>query len=89
MTLGYSGSYQSGFPDEKKLSRDWLYRLELLSDDYDNLRSGEHVSGPAASVYRSRVEAAHHKFGGRVLRTPTRPKTCWQILSCRYFRPGR
>ena len=73
MTLGYSGSYQSGFPDEKAFE-DWLYRLELLSDDYDNLRSGEHVSGPAASVYRSRVEAAHHKFGGRVLKNTHQAK---------------
>ena len=73
MTLGYSGSYQSGFPDEKAFE-DWLYRLELLSDDYDNLRSGEHVSGPAASVYCSRVEAAHHKFGGRVLKNTHQAK---------------
>ncbi len=67
MTLGYSGTYDSGFPDEKAFE-DWLYRLEQLEEDHEQLREGEHVSGPAAPVYRTRVEAAHEKFGGRVLK---------------------
>jgi len=87
MTLGYSGSYQSGFPDEKAFE-DWLYRLELLSDDYDKLQSGEHVSGPAAPVYRSRVEAAHHKFGGRVLKNTQQAKDMLTNPLLQVF-PGR
>lgn len=87
MTLGYSGSYQSGFPDEKAFE-DWLYRLELLSDDHDRLRSGEHVSGPAAPVYRSRVEAAHHKFGGRVLKNTQQAKDMLTNPLLQVF-PGR
>lgn len=87
MTLGYSGSYQSGFPDEKAFE-DWLYRLEMLSDDYDKLRSGEHVSGPAAPVYHSRVEAAHHKFGGRVLKNTQQAKDMLTNPLLQVF-PGR
>ena len=87
MTLGYSGSYQSGFPDEKAFE-DWLYRLELLSDDYDKLRSGEHVSGPAAPVYRSRVEGAHHKFSGRVLKNTQQAKDMLTNPLLQVF-PGR
>lgn len=87
MTLGYSGSYQSGFPDEKAFE-DWLYRLELLSDDYDNLRSGEQVSGPAAPAYRTRIEAAHHKFGGRVLKNTQQAKDLLANPLLQVF-PGR
>jgi integrase len=87
MTLGYSGSYHSGFPDEKAFE-DWLYRLELLGADYDKLRSGERVSGPAAPVYRSRVEAAHHKFGGRVLKNTQQAKDMLANPLLQVF-PGR
>jgi hypothetical protein len=87
MTLGYSGSYQSGFPDEKAFE-DWLYRLERFSDDYDKLQSGEHVSGPAASAYRSRVEAAHDKFGGRVLKNTQQAKDMLTNPLLQVF-PGR
>ena len=87
MTLGYSGSYQSGFPDEKAFE-DWLYRLELLSDDYDKLQSGEHVSGPAAPVYRSRVESAHLKFVGRVLKNTQQAKDMLANPLLQVF-PGR
>ena len=67
MTLGYSGSYDSGFPDEHAFE-EWLLRLDQLAEDHQQLESGEHVSGPAASTYRQRVDAAHHKFAGRVLK---------------------
>lgn len=67
MTLGYSGAYDSGFPDEYAFE-EWLLRLEQLAEDHEQLQSGEHVSGPGASTYRHRVESAHQKFAGRVLK---------------------
>ncbi|GHF33784.1 hypothetical protein [Streptomyces fumanus] len=66
MLQGYAGSYESGFPDEYAFE-DWLYRLECLSDDEQALSEGEHVSGPAADTYRSRISGAHREFAGRVL----------------------
>jgi integrase len=66
ITLGYSGSYDSGFPDEHAFE-EWLYRLERLSEDHRRLLAGEHVSGPAADAYQHRVHAAHRQFAGRVL----------------------
>ncbi len=66
MTLGYAGTYDSGFPDEHAFE-DWLLRLDTLADNHRRLASGERVSGPAADQYRHRVSAAHHKFAGRVL----------------------
>jgi integrase len=67
ITLGYAGSYASGFPDERAFE-DWLARLDRLGDDARRLDGGEHVSGPAAEPYRARVHAAAG-FAGRVLRT--------------------
>lgn len=66
MTLGYSGAYDSGFPDAHAFE-DWLFRLERLSEDHQQLLDGEHVSGPAADTYQHRVHTAHHHFAGRVL----------------------
>ena len=68
MTLGYSGSYDSGFPDEQAFE-EWLYRLEQLTEDHRHLHDGEAVSGPAADAYRQRVHAGHEQFAGRVLTT--------------------
>ncbi|MDT9686673.1 hypothetical protein RND61_32105 [Streptomyces sp. TRM76323] len=67
MTLGYSGNYASGFPDDLAFE-EWLARLETLAEAHDQLEAGEHVSGPAADTYRHRVTASTH-FAGRVLRT--------------------
>jgi hypothetical protein len=67
MTLGYSGAYDSGFPDEHAFEQ-WLWRVNQLAEDHQRLQSGEHVSGPAADAYRQRISAAHDKFAGRVLR---------------------
>ncbi|MFF7845378.1 hypothetical protein ACFZC6_42580 [Streptomyces ossamyceticus] len=67
MTLGYAGSYASGFPDDLAFE-DWLARLDTLADAHERLREGEQVSGPAAETYRHRVQAAT-RFAGRVLRT--------------------
>lgn len=63
---GYAGSYESGFPDEYAFE-DWLYRIEILSEDAQALDEGEHVSGPAADAYRHRVTAATRQFAGHVL----------------------
>ncbi|MFI5548984.1 hypothetical protein [Streptomyces sp. NPDC051738] len=67
MTLGYAGSYASGFPDDLAFE-DWLARLDTLADAHQRLREGEQVSGPAAETYQHRVQAAT-RFAGRVLRT--------------------
>lgn len=67
MTLGYAGTYASGFPDDLAFE-EWLARLETLSDAHEHLASGEHISGPAADTYRRRVENAQ-RFAGRVLTT--------------------
>ncbi|WP_220135697.1 hypothetical protein [Nocardia gipuzkoensis] len=66
MTLGYAGSYDSGFPDDL-VFEEWLTRLDALGDAHQRLRDGEHVSGPAAELYRQRVESST-RFAGRVLR---------------------
>lgn len=54
MTQGYAGSLASGFPDEHSFEA-FLQRLETLGQANTRLQSGEHVSGPAAATYRSRV----------------------------------
>lgn len=66
ITLGYAGTYDSGFPDEHAYE-DWLFRLDTLAENHRQLGEGEHVSGPAADNYRHRVSAAQQKFAGRVL----------------------
>jgi integrase len=66
-TLGYSGSYASGFPDDLAFE-EWLLRLENMAEAHQHLADGEHISGPAADAYRHRVTAAT-RFAGRTLRT--------------------
>ncbi|MER5627880.1 hypothetical protein ABT061_43340 [Streptosporangium sp. NPDC002544] len=68
MTLGYSGTYDSGFPDELAFEQ-WLHRIEQLVEADRRLQAGEHVSGPAADAYKQRVQLGATKFSGRVLRT--------------------
>jgi integrase len=68
LTLGYAGTYDSGFPDEHAYE-DWLYRLDRLSEDHRRLDNGEQVSGPAADSYRFRVKGVRGAFAGRVLPT--------------------
>jgi len=70
VTLGYSGTYASGFPDEHAFET-WLLRLEQLADAQQRLAAGEHVSGRAARAYRERTHQAHQQFAGRTL-TSTR-----------------
>jgi integrase len=66
ITLGYSGTYASGFPDEHAFET-WLLRLEQLAAAEQRLTAGEHVSGPAARTYRDRTHQASRQFAGRVL----------------------
>jgi integrase len=68
VTIGYAGSYESGFPDDHAYE-EWLFRLEQLREQHERLSAGDHVSGPAADAYRHRVHTAHAKFAGRVLTT--------------------
>jgi len=67
MTLGYSGSYASGFPDDFAFE-EWLDRVDTLADAHERLNDGEHVSGPAATAYRARVGTAS-RFAGQTVRT--------------------
>ncbi|QIZ39748.1 hypothetical protein FDZ84_23875 [Saccharopolyspora sp. ASAGF58] len=68
ITLGYAGTYESGFLDDYAFE-DWLFRLEQLEEREERLVAGEHVSGPAADTYRHRIHTAHTKFAGRVVTT--------------------
>jgi integrase len=68
ITLGYGGTYDSGFPDDH-VYEEWLFRLEQLAEDEERLAKGEHVSGPAADIYRHRVRVGNARFAGRVLTT--------------------
>jgi integrase len=70
LTLGYSGTYASGFPDEHAFET-WLLRLEQFAEAEQRLAAGEHVSGPAAPAYLERTHQANHRFAGRTL-TSTR-----------------
>ncbi|WP_214633095.1 hypothetical protein [Antrihabitans cavernicola] len=73
MTVGYAGSYASGFPDDLAFE-EWLARLDLLASANERLDEGEYVSGPAAATYRHRVDAAQ-RFAGHVLRTTSDART--------------
>ncbi|MER5867651.1 hypothetical protein [Kitasatospora sp. NPDC002040] len=68
ITQGYAGTYASGFPDDLAFER-WLTRLDELESADRRLKDGEHVSGPAADAFRSRVGGGVQKFAGRVVRT--------------------
>jgi integrase len=68
VTLGYSGTYQSGFPDELSFEQ-WLFHIDQLVEAEQRLTEGEHVSGPAAATYKQRVHTGATRYAGRVLRT--------------------
>jgi hypothetical protein len=82
ITLGYSGSYASGFPDDHAYE-DWFFRLEQLADREERLAAGEHVSGPAADTYRHRVHTAQQKFAGRVLTSSRQARDLLETPCCR------
>lgn len=67
MTVGYAGTYASGFPDDLAFE-ELLARLDMLADSHEHVTAGEHVSGPAAGQYRHRVEDAQ-RFAGHALTT--------------------
>jgi hypothetical protein len=66
VTLGYAGTYASGFPDEHAFE-EGLLRYELLMEADQRLAAGEHVSGPAAGAYRDRTRHAAGRFAGRTI----------------------
>lgn len=66
VSLGYAGTYDSGFPTERAYEN-WLHRLDQLLHNHQQLGKGETVTGPAADLYRHRVTASHTTFAGRVL----------------------
>src|SRR5262249_51857136 len=88
ITQGYAGSYASGFPDEYAFE-DFLGRLNRLREDERQLRAGEHVSGPAAETYRSRVtSSATTRFGGRTIPTERQARAALKHMALQVF-PGR
>jgi hypothetical protein len=58
-------------------------KLEMILDqaqqDMTGLRDGEHVSGPSADEYRTRVERAA-AFAGRTVTGSATPRGCWRPL---------
>ncbi len=67
-TLGYSGTNESRFPDELSFEQ-WLHHIDQLVEADQHLTDGEHVSGPAAAIYRQRVHTGATQYAGRVLGT--------------------
>lgn len=65
VTLSYSGKADSGWLDDLAVERLEAI-LEHNQRDHALLTAGEHVSGPAATDYRDRVESSH-RFAGRVV----------------------
>ncbi|MDI9894734.1 hypothetical protein QM797_08340 [Rhodococcus sp. IEGM 1381] len=65
ITQGYSGQADSGFNDDVGFE-EFLMRCETIHADHERLGSGEHVSGPAASSYVSRVTTAREFLGHSV-----------------------
>jgi len=61
------GRADSGFLDEITFE-EFLLRAETLHDDHQRLTLGEHVSGPAADAYRTRV-AAGGRYAGLTITT--------------------
>jgi integrase len=86
MTLGYSGSYASGFPDDLAFEQ-WLERIDTLADAHARLADGELVSGPAADEYRARVEGGA-RFAGRAVRTAREANTLLANPDLQIF-PGK
>ncbi len=65
VTLSYSGKADTGWLDDLAIER-----LEAIIEhnerDHALLQDGEHVSGPAATEYRDRIERTH-RFAGRIV----------------------
>jgi hypothetical protein len=67
VTLSYAGSPDNGWMTDLTVERLELV-LERIEDDATHLRDGEHVSGPSAEEYRTRIAKAA-PFPGRVVVT--------------------
>jgi integrase len=65
VTLGYAGAADTGWLDDLTVERLEMV-LEQADTDWRHLAGGEHVSGPAASDYRTRIQAAR-PFAGRAV----------------------
>ncbi|ABM06519.1 hypothetical protein AB0333_06410 [Citricoccus sp. NPDC079358] len=85
VTQGYSGSYDSGFPNELAMER-WLERIERITDIDQYLDAGGHVSGPAADKLRERTGRATAKFAGRPLPTRRQAEKLLQDPSLQIFK---
>jgi len=72
ITHGYAGKADSGFLDEISFE-EFLLRTEQLHDDLQQLDRREHVSGPAADLYRHRVTAGA-QFNGLTISTPAQAR---------------
>lgn len=62
MIHGYAGGADSGFLDDITFEQ-FLHRAEIIHDDAQRLKGGEHVSGPAADEYRARIARARTFVG--------------------------
>lgn len=67
MMQGYAGTLDDGFVDDVAFER-YLSRLEDLTRESTLLAEGAHVSGPAASEFLARVDAAKAHFAGKLAR---------------------
>jgi len=65
VTLSYAGAADTSWLDELAAERLDMV-LDQIDQDRDHSRGGEHVSGPAAAEYRTRVERAA-PFAGRAV----------------------
>lgn len=65
VTMSYAGRADTSWLDDVAVERLEMI-LEQIDDDSTHLLSGEHVSGPSAQEYRSRI-ARSARFAGRVV----------------------
>jgi hypothetical protein len=65
VTLSYAGAADSSWLDDLAVERLEMV-LDHVDEDWDRLGRGEHVSGPAATEYRTRLQRAA-PFAGRAI----------------------
>jgi hypothetical protein len=65
VTLGYAGAADTGWLDDVTVEHLEMV-LEQADADWRHLADGEHVSGPAADSYRTRIQAVR-PFAGRAV----------------------
>lgn len=84
ITQGYAGSADSGFPDDLAYE-EFLARNARILEDSGYLLEGEHVSGPAAGLYRTRVSKTTARFSGRVFVTKRQAHTALNSLDFQIY----